>query len=417
MKGSGIGWLLGLPKGVTVAALSAALATTVGVDLTSAGPAPVAAAAPAPSTTAAPAPSTTAAPAPTTTTAPAPTTTAVPAPAPTTTAVPAHAPARALAPSPPARSAPPARPAPAPAGARSPRAVPFGVYVGAGDPAGVAAFAAATGTHPRYASDYLPTDQGWAGMTQASTLSWLTGAWKGSGYTLVLGVPMIPTDASGTPQGTLAAGAAGQYDASFVTLAQELVAGGEGDAVLRLGWEFNGDWYPWSVTDATDAADYAAYFRAIVTAMRSVPGQAFCFVWNPNDGGSYGDAYTPAQAYPGNAYVDDVGIDVYDQCWSSPQTPAAAWAEASAGTWGLDWAVGFAAAQGKPVAVPEWGLDGGVPQGMGDDPAFVSTFGAWIAANDVAFTSYFDDDVADGSHDLLDGSFPDALAAFRTVFG
>ena len=36
--------------------------------------------------------------------------------------------------------------------------------------------------------------------------------------------------------------------------------------------------------EPSDAADFAAYFRDIVTAMRSVPGAAFRFVWNPTSG-------------------------------------------------------------------------------------------------------------------------------------
>ena len=35
-------------------------------------------------------------------------------------------------------------------------------------------------------------------------------------------------------------GATGAYNAYFVTLAQTLVAAGESDAYLRLGWEFDG---------------------------------------------------------------------------------------------------------------------------------------------------------------------------------
>ncbi len=80
--------------------------------------------------------------------------------------------------------------------------------------------------------------------------------------------------------GTLAAGATGAYDGEFATLARTLVRYDEGDAVLRLGWEFNGTWYPWSVTDAAGAADYAAFFRAVVNTMRAVPGTAFRFVRN-----------------------------------------------------------------------------------------------------------------------------------------
>ena len=36
---------------------------------------------------------------------------------------------------------------------------------------------------------------------------------------------------------------------------KNLVAEGQGNAILRLGWEFNGDWYPWSVANNTDAAE------------------------------------------------------------------------------------------------------------------------------------------------------------------
>ena len=353
----------------------------------------------------------------TTTTVGAPTTTAAPAGGaallsavrPATTRVPARS-SPAGEPSGPARSSPSA---PA-AGPRSARTIPLGVFVGSSDPSAVAAFAAGTGTHPTYVSEYLPGDSGWAGMTGAGDLSWLLSPWRGSGTTLILGVPMFPTGSGGT----LAAGAAGQYDSYFVTLADSLVSGGQADAILRLGWEFNGNWYAWSVTDATDAANFVGYFQHIVDAMRSVPGQAFRFVWNPNGGGSYGNAYTPDQTYPGDAYVDYIGTDVYDGCWCTPQTPQNAWSQQLSQPWGLNWLAGFAAAHGKPVVFPEWGIeirsDG---HGMGDDPYFITQFAAWITANNVAWTSYFNYDAPDGTHDLFDATFPNSLAAFRAAFG
>jgi hypothetical protein len=238
------------------------------------------------------------------------------------------------------------------------------------------------------------------------------GGWRSSGYRLVLGVPIIP-DGTG---GTLAGGAAGAYDSYFVTLAQNLLNAGEADAVLRLGWEFNGGWYNWSVRNSTDAANFAAFFRNIVNAMRSVPGQAFQFVWNPNGDGPTN--YTPDQAYPGSAYVDYIGSDMYDNCWCSPFTPQAAWASQLSHPWGLNWLASFAARQGRPVAFPEWGLsrrsDG---HGMGDDPYFIDQFAAWITQSDVAWTSYFNADPSGQSDAITDGSFPLALAAFQRDFG
>ncbi len=57
-------------------------------------------------------------------------------------------------------------------------------------------------------------------------------------------------------------------------------------------------WYRWSVRTAADAAHYAAVWRQIVTAMRSVPGQHLNFDWAPTIavGG-----LNPALSYPGDA--------------------------------------------------------------------------------------------------------------------
>jgi len=289
-------------------------------------------------------------------------------------------------------------------------AVPLGDYAGWVDPSGIAAFGSATGTHPTLATDYLDWDGSWAAMDSASGM----GGWAGTGYRLVLAVPMIP----GSSGATLAAGATGAYDAYFATLAQNLVKEGVGNAIVRLGWEFNGTWYPWSVANDTDAANFAAYWRQIVTTMRGVAGQSFGFLWNPNLGGS--SSWDLEDAYPGNAYVDYIGSDTYDEYWGSPMTPANAWANTLGQTWGLDWVASFAASEGKPIAIPEWSVcirsDG---HGMGDDPYFVNEFSAWIASHDVAFTDIFAfNDTAGGQdNDITDGNFPNALAAFRTDFG
>ncbi len=211
-------------------------------------------------------------------------------------------------------------------------------------------------------------------------------------------------------------GARGAYDSHFVTLAKNLVHAGVGNAYLRLGWEFNGSWFKWRVTNAVDAADFAAYFRNIVISMRSVRGEAFKFVWNPNAGGSY-NSYSPGQAYPGNAYVNVIGTDLYDESWVQPLTPQHAWAGQLTESWGLDWLAAFAAAQGKPIVFPEWGVarrDDG--HGLGDDPYFVNEFAAWISSHGVAWTNIFsfDDSQQD---DITDGGFPQALKEFRADFG
>jgi hypothetical protein len=292
-----------------------------------------------------------------------------------------------------------------------------GAYNGAADPSGLASFDAATGTNSAIASDYLPSNSGWSGMDGAGgSLAWLTNAWEGTGSTLSLGVPIIPTDASGVAQGSLATGATGAYNSYFVTLAQTLVAAGESNAFLRLGWEFDYvGGYAWTVANAAQAASYVAYFDQIVTAMRSVPGENFSFVWNPDAGAFIESGYNVEMSYPGNAYVNVIGIDAYDESWASPHTPAGAWSVTTLPA--LSAARAFAAAQGKPLAVCEWGIafDG---QGLGDDPLFVNNMAAWMqnSANDVVYESYFNYDGTSNSV-LTNGQAPASLAAFRADFG
>ena len=92
---------------------------------------------------------------------------------------------------------------------------------------------------------------------QDGSLRWFfADGWTGTPYTLSLGVPVIPTDSAGNPQGTLARGATGAYNAHFVMLAQTLVAAGESNAYLRLGWEFDGGWTSWNATTPASESEF-----------------------------------------------------------------------------------------------------------------------------------------------------------------
>ncbi|HVC71036.1 MAG TPA: glycosyl hydrolase [Acidimicrobiales bacterium] len=363
----------------------------------------------------------------TTSTMPPPTTTEPPAAAvaPATTAPPAgHA--STAGGGGPTGSPPPTTAPPAPPVHHIPAAA-AGVYSGSSNPAGAAGFARATGAHVAVVEDYLPGGS-WAHIDGTDvgpdSLGWLFGPWRGSGYQLVLGVPMF--DNTGTD--TLAAGAAGAYNADFAALAQTLVTEGEGNAILRLGQEFTGSWNAWRVTNATDAANYAAYYRQIVQTMRPIsPGLKF--VWegaDPQDG-SYSGAYTADQSYPGDAYVDYIGSDTYDQSWAgncglaftNSTTPAASLCSFDAVTLpGLNRVAAFASAHGKPIVFPEWGLAiRGDGHGMGDDPTFIQQMANWISFHNVAFDLYFNFDVSGQVDAITDGRFPASLATYQADFG
>ena len=202
-----------------------------------------------------------------------------------------------------------------------------GAYVGAADPAGITAFDAATDTRSTIAADYLPADSGWRGLEgTGGSLRWLLAdGWTQDAVHALARCSHHPDRFGRAPGRDPRRGATGAYNAHFVTLARTLMAAGESDAYLRLGWEFDGTWTAWKATTPSSEANYAAYFRQIVTAIRSVPGEHFRFVWNP-DAIAFADAhYDVGLAYPGNRYVNVVGLDTYDQSWVTPLTPANAW--------------------------------------------------------------------------------------------
>jgi hypothetical protein len=297
----------------------------------------------------------------------------------------------------------------------------FGLQQGAYDstptPSGMSAFAQQTHTSPSLASVYLPGNNGWANMDgSGGSLNYLSQQYGGSGYTLSIGVPIIPTSSGGAAVGTLAQGATGAFNSYYVTLAQTLVAGGLSNAYLRLGWEFDGSWMPWAATTPSAETSFASYFQQIVTAMRSVPGEQFRFVWNPDAGAFTQSGYAVAAAYPGNAFVNVIGLDAYDESWATPQTPANAWASTDLPA--LTAAAQFAASNGKPLAFGEWGVairsDG---HGLGDDPYFINQMVAWMRGNNVTYESLFDANSGGVNSLLTGGSFPSSLAAFSADLG
>jgi beta-mannanase len=278
----------------------------------------------------------------------------------------------------------------------------LGVYEGSGDVAGVQAFEGWLGRSVSIAHDFLP-DSTWEDIANP----WNVGRWAPTRYRMLYSVPLIP--ATG---GTLQAGAAGNYNTYFVRLAQLLVAKGESDAILRLGWEFNGGWYRW--TAKNDPAAFSGYWRQVVNAMRSVTGAAFTFDWAPNLGTA---AVAPDRAWPGDAYVDFVGLSAYDQGWNTGWTdPVKRWDTMLTQPYGLQWQRWFAAAHNKRMSYPEWGLairnDG---HGGGDNTEYIDRMFDWVRDNSVAHFVLFNYDSDVGKFSL--SHFPTGGARFRERFG
>jgi hypothetical protein len=240
---------------------------------------------------------------------------------------------------------------------------------------------------------------------------------------------------------SLAQCGAGQYDVHWANLANELAHYDLHRAYLRLGWEPDGAWYAWKAPQGQgNEANYAACFRRIVQVMRRAqPGNQWKFVWNPTTAWrskSYLDAI-----WPGNEYVDIVGIDLYDQSWARNTYPYPSVCDASCRfgrqqnawtrqSWYLYAIRDFAIAHGKPMAIPEWGVAIRPDRhGGGDNPYFVRKMHEFIhdPANHVAFHAYFNVSAADVDGRLTNPAigdapggptkFPEAARLFKTLFG
>jgi Glycosyl hydrolase family 26 len=311
--------------------------------------------------------------------------------------------------------------------------VAFGAYVGPAKKGAQAlpAWQDFAGTKAAYALDYAAADS-WDNVTGPD---WALSPWWGANRRLIYSVPLFPHRPADKAAGAgpeLARCAAGDFDQHWAQLGHNLVSHRLATAIVRPGWEFDADWYVWAAHGRKK--DYVDCFQHLVSAMRSADGQRFQFLWNPTVGLHQ---FPAEQAYPGDDYVDYVGVDVYDTSWAAGTYPypagatateraaiqAKVWTSVLSGDRGLQFWATWASARGKRMAIPEWGLseraDG---HGGGDDVTFVQGMLDFIRdpRNDVAFAMYFDADTDAGDHHRIstaDTRFPQAAATFRRLMG
>ncbi|KAA2215035.1 glycoside hydrolase family 26 protein [Teichococcus oryzae] len=213
-------------------------------------------------------------------------------------------------------------------------------------------------------------------------------------------VAMIPR------QSSLKEAATGKYNRYYVSAARALAKTKpfpDGTIRVRLGWEMNGNWFPWSASGKEE--DFVRTFRHIVDSFRSVSDK-FRFEWNVN----YGQRMDVMKAYPGDNYVDILGMDFYWKPEYLGRDPVRAFEKIRDDRVGLRWLEDLAKAKGKPTAYSEWGV-----QSDNAGP-FIKLVRDWIAAHpNVLYTNYWNHD-ADYEGDLSAGRWPATEAAFRQAF-
>jgi hypothetical protein len=247
---------------------------------------------------------------------------------------------------------------------------------------------------------------------------------------LQLRMPMLPGTGATLASGvTFASCASGSYDSYFVSLGQFLVGRGRGDSHVRIGWEANGNWYPWNAGNAASPQEWVQCFQHEATALRSAAPNVQ-IDWNMN-----ADTKTPASGnatdiYPGDAYVDSIGVDFYDffpaldtdALWTQHYMDQAP----GGGPHGIGAWLAYAVSRGKPFSVPEWGIINSSAADCscgGDDPVYVGHMHDFFAASaaNMAYESYFNLPVTTGTTEnetiiYPSTTSPNASARYQSLF-
>jgi hypothetical protein len=234
------------------------------------------------------------------------------------------------------------------------------------------------------------------------SVEWAMDEWRQLDRPVYWSVPLIPNGGA-----TLEQAATGAYDDRYRRAAEAFAAFRPQDAEIniRVGWEFNGDWFPWKAAGKPQA--FIGAFQRFVTIFRDVSSR-FVFEWNVNiaDGGM-----NPETAYPGDDYVDIIGMDFYWFKQQDPRDPLEAWNTMLSRQYGLQWHQDFASAHDKPTAYSEWGVQ------LDEASAYIQRASAWFERHGVAFHTYWNDNAAFEGKLSDDDHYPRAAATYRASFG
>jgi glycosyl hydrolase family 26 len=266
--------------------------------------------------------------------------------------------------------------------------------------------------------DYNDRPGGWGSFEHPFPLD----TFSGNPAKLIISIPAYPKD-----QGSLAECANGAYNTHWQNFGRNLVAAGRSDTIVRLNWEFNGLFDPapggnWYWQPRNDQANFVKCWQQVSRAIRTTDPQVIMdWTFNahasPNISGG-----NPYSAYPGDEYVDIIGIDSYDMYPSSRND--AEWNAQCNEANGLCYMLNFARQHGKKAGIGEWGVVtcGGGGTGGGDNPFYIQKMYDTFKANVdiIYYEAYFNNSEANNVCSSLippQVNAPNSAAKYKQLFG
>ncbi|WP_241834963.1 glycoside hydrolase family 26 protein [Pseudofrankia asymbiotica] len=251
-------------------------------------------------------------------------------------------------------------------------------------------------------------EQGWDPIVEPN---WPVNDFASFPGKLVISQPLYPEGV-----GNNAECATGAYNDQWKRFGAFLVSKNRADTIVRIGWEFNGWFMYWHVDP--DPTNWVKCFQNVASAIRSTdPDVKIDWTFNAH-GSPVPDGGTPWPAYPGDEYVDYIGIDPYDMFPPSPDE--ATFDRQCNDPNGLCYAAGFAREHGKKLSVGEWGVTSCSGDPGGDNPLYIKKmWEAFVANKDVmGYESYYDDPMPNNvcSTILNGGVNPNSSAEYKKLW-
>lgn len=251
------------------------------------------------------------------------------------------------------------------------------------------------------------------GRAQWSDLTWLRDdltTWPGY---RVISLPSQPTNMDNSTT------AAGSNNAFWVAYGQSLHDKGwdDGRTIIRLNWEPNGNWYPWSWVFG-GASQYVNSFKNVVTSVKTHAPRTK-FIMGMNKGTVNGGVTWQTDIMnPLLGYVDIVGLDWYDH--GPAQLDQSAFDAAKAQDPGANSISTYCRANGLKMSIDEWGNSDGAPTFPGghDNPFFIGAMFDWMTANADVFVleQYFNQSAGGFNQQIYPvATHPNSSAAYKST--
>jgi beta-mannanase len=196
-------------------------------------------------------------------------------------------------------------------------------------------------------------------------------------------------DSSGVnqPNYSLASIIAGNHDSYIKSWAEAAKAYGK-PLLIRFAQEMNGTWYPWSEqVNGNSPGEYVQAWQHVHNIFAEDAVQNVKWVWSPNVVGS-GASSDLAELYPGDAYVDYIGIDGY----SYPNDGCPAASELFGPTLAITNQLSV-----RPAMIAETGID----SACSSQTSLMASLLNWTSANPRIFAlTWFDRNTASADYSL-----------------